>query len=74
MYPDLPRAREWADTFEKGIKAYGFSEEQIQRHKDADWPTMNDAIFGARRKIIQNASEGRRTILLFFYAGHGTVE
>ena len=43
-YPDLPRAREWADTFEEGIKAYGFSEDQIYRHKDADNDTMMYAI------------------------------
>ena len=29
IYPDMPRAREWADEFEEGIKAYGFSEDQI---------------------------------------------
>ena len=26
-YRDMPEAREWADTFEEGIKAYGFSED-----------------------------------------------
>ena len=34
MYADMPRAREEADTFEQGIKALGFSEEQIHRHSD----------------------------------------
>ena len=24
-HADMPRARDWADTFEEGIKAYGFS-------------------------------------------------
>ena len=33
-YRDMPRAREWADEFEEGIKAYGINEEQIQRHRD----------------------------------------
>ena len=28
-YADMPKAREWADEFEEGIKAYGFSAEQI---------------------------------------------
>ena len=32
-YHDIPLAREWADTFEEGIKAYGFSEEKTHRHK-----------------------------------------
>ena len=36
MYPDMPRAREWADEFEEGIKAYGFREDQIRRYKDVD--------------------------------------
>ena len=26
-YSDMPQAREWANTFEEGIKAYGFSAE-----------------------------------------------
>ena len=36
MYPDMPRAREWANEFEEGIKAFGFSSEQIQRYSDQD--------------------------------------
>ena len=76
--PDLPRAREWADTFEEGIKAYGFGEDQIYRHKDADYDTMHSAIFdganSARSKIEQNSIQGRRTLLLCFYAGHGVAE
>ena len=28
-YHDMPQVREWADTFEEGIKAYGFSADQI---------------------------------------------
>ena len=40
MYPDLPCAREWADEFEEGIKAYGISADQIQRYKDTDFNTM----------------------------------
>ena len=43
-FHDMPRAREWADTFEEGIKAYEFSEEQIHRHKDGDFTTMRDTI------------------------------
>ena len=43
-YPDMPRAREWANTFEEGIKTYGFSEDQIYRFTDADYSTMSTAI------------------------------
>ena len=32
QFDDMPRAREWADEFEEGIKAYGFREDQIQRY------------------------------------------
>ena len=70
-YPDMPRAREWADEFEEGIQAYDISADQIKRHKDVDWQTMYDAIEEAYEKIKQNARQGRRTLLLFFYAGHG---
>ena len=74
----MPIAREWADTFEEGIKAYGFSEDQIHRHTDADHDTMHDAISegpnSARIKIKQNASQGRRTLLLCFYVGHGATQ
>ena len=28
-YCDMPRAREWANEFEEGIKDYGFSPQQI---------------------------------------------
>ena len=76
LYDDIPQARYWADTFENGIKAYGFSEDQIRRYKDADYSTIEQAInSGAnsvKTKIGQNASQGRRTLLLCFYAGHGT--
>ena len=55
----MPIAREWADTFEEGIKAYGFSEDQIHRHTDADFDTMHGAISegpnSAIFKIKQNA-------------------
>ena len=44
QYGDMPRAREWANTFEEGIKAYGFSEDQIYRYTDADYSTMSRAI------------------------------
>ena len=44
QYPDMPKAREWADDFEQRIKAYGFTDAQIRRHRDADWNTMQDAI------------------------------
>ena len=44
LYKDMPQAREWADTFEEGIKAYGFSANQIQRYKDVDFNTMYSAI------------------------------
>ena len=71
----MPEAREWADTFEEGIKGFGFSEDQIYRHTNADFDTMDDAIKSgdnsARAKIAQNAREGRRTLLICFYAGYG---
>ena len=74
MYADMPEAREWADEFEEGIKAYGISAEQIERYQDADWDTMDRAITkGAQKKINQNARLGRRTLLLCFYAGHANV-
>ena len=73
----MPQARKWADDFEQGIKAYGFNEEQIHRHKDSDDNTINKVIYegpnSARTKIEQNASQGRRTLLLCFYAGHGAT-
>ena len=34
MYPDLPQARVWADTFEEGIKAFDFRDDQVHRYKD----------------------------------------
>ena len=68
----MPRARDWADQFEEGIKAYNFSEDKIYRHNDADYETIDDAIFDSTiGKIRQNTQQGRRTLLLCFYAGHG---
>ena len=29
QYPDMPCAKEWANEFEEGIKAFGISDEQI---------------------------------------------
>ena len=40
IYHDMPHARQWADQFEEGIKAYGVSDEQIKRYKDVDYSTM----------------------------------
>ena len=51
MYPDMPRAREWANEFEEGIKNYGFSAEQIERYSDSDGDTIFRAIFRAHMKI-----------------------
>ena len=51
-YQDFPLARVWADEFEEGIKAFGFSPEQIQRYKDCDdWYSMDRAISSTRKKI-----------------------
>ena len=36
QYSDMPHARELANEFEEGIKNYGFSADQIQRHSDSD--------------------------------------
>ena len=71
-YGDMPRAREWADEFEEGIKRYGFSADQIYRHDDVDSLTMRNAIVGANKKIKYEAELGSRTLLLCFYAGHGS--
>ena len=75
----MPRAREWADNFELGIKVHGFSTEQIHRYKDVDSSTMNSIflIRGAnsiKKKVIDNSRQGRRTLLLCFYAGHGATK
>ena len=40
----MPLAREWADTFEEGIKAYGFSTDKIHRYTNTDLGTMRRAI------------------------------
>ena len=40
QYADMPCAREWANDFEEGIKAYGFSDDQIKRYNDVDNDTM----------------------------------
>ena len=73
----MPRAREWADEFEQGIKAYGINEDQIQRYSDSDIHTMIRAVFNgdnsARAKIEQNSRQGRKTLLLCFYAGRGVT-
>ena len=74
MYPDMPRAREWANEFERGIKAYGISAEQIQHYKDIDWGTMLSVVLGVMEQIKHNARQGRRTLLLYFYSGHGFTE
>ena len=37
----MPRAKVWADEFEEGIKAFGFSPENIFRHSDADYETFD---------------------------------
>ena len=71
QYPDMPRAREWADEFEQGIKEYGIFPVQIRRYNDADIDTIFSAIWNARYRIGDNAELGLRTLLLFFYAGYG---
>ena len=70
-YGEMPEARVQANQFYEGIKAFGFSPEQIQRYSDSDKDTVKEAIDAARRKIKTNASQGRRTLLLCFYVGHG---
>ena len=69
----MPHAREWANQFEKGIKKYGISVDKIYRYSDVDYYTMYDAIIDARKKTERNAEDGRRTLLLCFYAGHGAT-
>ena len=42
----MPRAREWANEFEQGIKAYGFTDDQIHRYSDSDFSTMYRTLAG----------------------------
>ena len=73
-FHDMPHARQWADDFEQRIKAYEISADQIQRYNDSDYDTMADAIIRAISKIQENAMQGRKTLLLCFYAGNGATE
>ena len=36
----MPRAKEWADEFELGIKDFGFGPDDIIRYTDIDTPTI----------------------------------
>ena len=67
----MPSAKMWADEFERKIKEYGFSDDEIERYTNADRDTMHTAIERAGRKIIRNTKISRRTLLVCFYAGHG---
>ena len=47
----MPHARQWADEFEEGIKAYGINTDQIQRFRDVDYKTMKSAMDGVFKKV-----------------------
>ena len=71
VYTDMPKAREYANEFEEGIKGYNISPEQIIRHSNFDSFTMRSALMEARDKMMKSKAEGRRTLLICFYAGRG---
>ena len=73
-YADMPCARKWANEFREGIKDYGFRDNQILRYKDFDFETMDTAMSLADKKIKQNSRDGRRTLFVCFYAGHGAYD
>ena len=52
MYADMPRAREWTDQFEEGMKAYGINANQIHRYSDVDLNTMENTITREARDKI----------------------
>ena len=69
----MPQAKEWADEFELGIKDFGFGPDDIIRHTDIDTPTIRpffSELF--RKRIRKNLKAGRKTLLVCFYAGHGS--
>ena len=55
VYHDMPYATELADQFEEGIKAYGFSAEQILRYQDSDFTTMYLRVDEQYDKIKESA-------------------
>ena len=72
MYRDLPEASEWASEFESGIASYGFTPEQIQRYTNPNARTFYRVIQReVLAKVRANSSEGRKTLVVCFFAGHG---
>ena len=72
MYRDLPEASEWAQEFQTGIADYGFAPDQIHRYTN---PTARTFYRVIQRellgKIKANVKEGKRTLVVSFYTGHG---
>ena len=72
MYRDLPEASEWAQEFQTGIADYGFAPEQIHRYTNPNARTFYRVIQRELvNKIKANVKEGKRTLVVSFYAGHG---
>ena len=71
VYTDMPKAREYANEFEEGIKGYNISPEQIIRHSNVNYFTMASTLLETQDKMERSKGEGRRTLLICFYAGRG---
>ena len=72
MYRDLPEASEWASEFESNIASYGFTPEQIFRYTNPNARTFYRVIQReVLAKVRANSAEGRKTLVVCFFAGHG---
>ena len=71
---DLPQCREQAQQFEERIAHFSFRPDQIHRYSDIHHNDFKTAFQETKDKITNNTQQGRRTLLVCFYAGQGIIK
>ena len=71
---DLQPALTDAEVFNEGIQRYGFDAVTTLKNIDVEFKRMGELLRGAKTKMDRNFEEGKNTLLVVYYAGHGMMK
>ena len=57
-----------------GLLSLGFKGEEITEIRDADYNVFKKTVTKTNTLLIDNAEAGKKTMVVWYYAGHGVMQ
>ena len=70
---DLPEVNVDAENVRKGIMGLGAKKADIIEKKELDFKGFADLLFDVQTRVGINQKKGHKTLVFFYYAGHGAM-